>query len=117
MVLAGLCTIIGHSWPIYLGFRGGKGVATGLGVIAMLMPAVTVFVFLVWLLIVVLTRYVSLGSVVAAALVPVAGLMTCAPAVYVWFSLLAAMFVIVRHRENIKRLRAGTENRIKSGHR
>lgn len=117
MVLAGLCTIIGHSWPIYLGFRGGKGVATGLGVIAMLMPAVTVFVFLVWLLIVVLTRYVSLGSVVAAALVPLAALLTGAPAVYVWFSLLAAMFVIVRHRENIKRLRAGTENRIKSGHR
>ena len=92
MILCGVLAIVGHSLSLFLRFHGGKGVATGLGVILMLMPKVTGIVFLVWLLLVLATRYVSLGSIVAAAL------------------------IIVRHRSNITRLLNGTENRISAGH-
>ena len=73
MVLGGIAAILGHSASVFLRFKGGKGVATGLGVIAMLMPAVTGVVFFAWLVIVLVTRYVSLGSIVGAALVAPTG--------------------------------------------
>ena len=116
MILCGVLAIVGHSLSLFLRFHGGKGVATGLGVILMLMPKVTVIVFLVWLLLVLATRYVSLGSIVAAALVPVLALVFGYPALYVAFGVLAAALIIVRHRSNITRLLNGTENRISAGH-
>lgn len=116
MILCGVLAIVGHSLSLFLRFHGGKGVATGLGVILMLMPKVTVIVFLVWLLLVLATRYVSLGSIVAAALVPVLALVFGYPAIYVAFGVLAAALIIVRHRSNITRLLNGTENRISAGH-
>jgi glycerol-3-phosphate acyltransferase PlsY len=116
MILCGVLAIVGHSLSLFLRFHGGKGVATGLGVILMLMPKVTVIVFLVWLLLVLATRYVSLGSIVAAALVPVLALVFGYPALYVVFGVLAAALIIVRHRSNITRLLNGTENRISAVH-
>lgn len=116
MILCGVLAIVGHSLSLFLRFHGGKGVATGLGVILMLMPKVTVIVFLVWLLLVLATRYVSLGSIVAAALVPVLAFVFGYPALYVAFGVLAAALIIVRHRSNITRLLNGTENRISAGH-
>lgn len=116
MILCGVLAIVGHSLSLFLRFHGGKGVATGLGVILMLMPKVTGIVFLVWLLLVLATRYVSLGSIVAAALVPVLALVFGYPALYVVFGVLAAALIIVRHRSNITRLLNGTENRISAGH-
>ena len=116
MILCGVLAIVGHSLSLFLRFHGGKGVATGLGVILMLMPKVTVIVFLVWLLLVLATRYVSLGSIVAAALVPVLALVFGYPALSVVFGVLAAALIIVRHRSNITRLLNGTENRISAGH-
>ena len=116
MILCGVLAIVGHSLSLFLRFHGGKGVATGLGVILMLMPKVTLIVFLVWLLLVLATRYVSLGSIVAAALVPVLALVFGYPALYVVFGVLAAALIIVRHRSNITRLLNGTENRISAGH-
>ena len=116
MILCGVLAIVGHSLSLFLRFHGGKGVATGLGVILMLMPKVTGIVFLVWLLLVLATRYVSLGSIVAAALVPVLALVFGYPALYVVFGVLAAALIIVRHRSNITRLLIGTENRISAGH-
>lgn len=116
MILCGILAIVGHSLSLFLRFHGGKGVATGLGVILMLMPKVTVIVFLVWLFLVLATRYVSLGSIVAAALVPVLALVFGYPALYVAFGVLAAALIIVRHRSNITRLLNGTENRISAGH-
>lgn len=116
MILCGVLAIVGHSLSLFLRFHGGKGVATGLGVILMLMPKVTVIVFFVWLLLVLATRYVSLGSIVAAALVPVLALVFGYPALYVAFGVLAAALIIVRHRSNITRLLNGTENRISAGH-
>ena len=116
MILCGVLAIVGHSLSLFLRFHGGKGVATGLGVILMLMPKATVIVFLVWLLLVLATRYVSLGSIVAAALVPMLALVFGYPALYVAFGVLAAALIIVRHRSNITRLLNGTENRISAGH-
>ena len=111
MVLGGIAAILGHSASVFLRFKGGKGVATGLGVIAMLMPVVTVIVFFAWLLI------VSLGSIVGAALVPVLAFLFDYPTEYTLFGVLAAVLVIVRHHANIGRLLNGTESKIKAGHR
>ena len=111
-VLGGLFAIIGHSFSIFLGFHGGKGVATSLGVLTMLMGDVTFIVFVVWFTIVYMTRYVSLGSVVTGFLTPILAALYGYPMEYVLFTVIAAILVIVRHRENIKRLMNGTENKI-----
>ena len=117
MVLAGICAIIGHSCSVFLKFKGGKGVATGLGVIVMLMPLPAPIVFAVWLLIVKISGYVSLGSIIAAALVPILAWLQGYAMEYTVFGLLAAAFVIVRHKANIIRLLNGSESKIKAGHR
>ena len=117
MVLCGVFAILGHSCSVFLGFKGGKGVATGLGVIAMLMPSVTLIVFLLWLGIVRMTGYVSLASCVAAVFVPVMAWCFGSPAEYISFGLLAAVLIVVRHKSNILRLMNGTESKIKAGHR
>ena len=117
LVLGGIAAILGHSASVFLRFKGGKGVATGLGVIAMLMPAVTGVVFFAWLVIVLVTRYVSLGSIVGAVLVPVLAFFFGCPTEYTVFGVLAAILVIVRHHTNITRLLNGTESKIKAGHR
>lgn len=117
LVLVGIFAIFGHSCSLFLHFKGGKGVATGLGVIAMLMPQTTIVVFLFWLIIVYLTRYVSLGSIIAAAGVPLLAWWANAPAEYIIFGVVAAVFVIYRHKTNIKRLLKGTESKIKAGKR
>ena len=111
-----LCVILGHIWPMVYKFKGGKGVATGLGVLCMLMPQVTGIVFLIWLVIVKLTGYVSLGSIVAAICVPVLAFIFHAPAEYLVFGVIAALLIVVRHKANIGRLLNGTESKIKAGH-
>ena len=116
-VLGGVFAIVGHSASLFLGLKGGKGVATGLGVIAMLMPLPTLLVFLVWLAIVYLTKYVSLGSIVGAALVPVLSFVFHLPTEYTVFGVFAAVLIIYRHKANIGRLLNGTESKIKAGHR
>jgi acyl phosphate:glycerol-3-phosphate acyltransferase len=109
----GGAAVLGHVFPVFLGFRGGKGVATGAGVVLGLAPLAFIAAFATWALVVKLTGYVSLGSVLAAAVLP--------PAVYLLhpdrrpmvglFVLLAAL-IIALHRKNIKRLLSGTENRF-----
>lgn len=111
----GIGAIAGHNWSVFLKFKGGRGVATGLGVIAMLVPKVTVIVFAVWALIVYFTRYVSLASIVAAALVPVSMWLLHVRQEFFYFGILAALFVIIRHRPNIERLLKGEEPKIKAG--
>ncbi len=112
MVLGGLFALLGHIFPIFLAFRGGKGVATALGVIAALMPQITLIVFAVWLVIVLLTRYVSLGSIIAAILTPILAAAFREPKEFFVFALAAAIVIIWRHKENISRLKAGRENKI-----
>lgn len=114
MVLTGIFAIVGHSLSIFLKFKGGKGVATGLGVIAMLMGKVTLIVFLLWFAIVYVTRYVSLGSCVAALFVPILAYWFNEPTEFVIFGIIAAVLIIVRHKSNIIRLLDGTESKIKA---
>ena len=117
LVLGGIMAIVGHSCSIFLRFQGGKGVATGLGVIAMLMPKATILIFLLWFFIVYLTGYVSLGSIIAASAVPFFAWWGEEPGAYIVFGIAAAIFVIYRHKTNIQRLLAGTESKIKAGKR
>lgn len=111
-VVAGLTAISGHNWSPFVKFKGGRGVATAAGVALRLMPKIGLTVFIIWALIVAITRYVSLGSIIAAILLPVLTLIWLDPAAkipYFIFSLAAALFIIVRHFPNIKRLLNGTE--------
>ena len=115
--LGGILAIVGHSASIFLKLKGGKGVATGLGVLIMLMPKVSVCVFFIWLIIVMISKYVSLASIVAAAFVPILAYAFDMPMEFVIFGIVAAIFVIYRHKTNIVRLLNGNENKIKAGHR
>ena len=116
--LAVVAVVLGHNYPVFLGFKGGRGVATGLGVLIALSPIVAVICFAIWGIIVYFTKLVSLGSIVAAALVPVLMYVMGESWWFVGFGALAALFVIIRHRENISRLLAGKElkvERVKKG--
>lgn len=117
MIIGGIMAIIGHSLSLFLKFKGGKGVATGLGVLIMLMPSVSAIVFLIWLVIVLISKYVSLASIIAAVFVPVCAFAAGMSYDYVAFGIVAALFVIYRHKSNIVRLINGTENKIKAGKR
>jgi glycerol-3-phosphate acyltransferase PlsY len=117
-VVAGVAAFLGHLFPIYLRFRGGKGVATGAGVIAVLVPVIALVVVLAWGLVLALTRYVSLASLTAAVLL--FGLRLCW-AEHPWdskhlvvtlFCAIGASLVFLRHSSNIRRLLQGTEHRI-----
>jgi len=109
---AGLATIIGHSWSIFLRFGGGKGVATGLGVLVVLSwPAALAFA-VVWIVTMLVTRYASLSSLLACAVAPVALAIQRAPRAYVAYGVIALILVAWRHEQNIRRLIAGTELRL-----
>lgn len=116
-VAYGLAAIAGHVWPFTLRFRGGKGVATGAGVLLALAPLTTLVALFVWIGIVSLTRYVSVGSIATATLVPLLAIVFDAPGATVWFCVVVALFVWWTHRENLRRLLAGTEHRFGSGRR
>lgn len=122
-IVAAVGCIVGHNFPVWLRFKGGKGVATSLGVIFGMMPLVSLIIFAIWGLVFKTTRYVSLASLLAAIALPltVVVLMLFGPANgwasvhgwgYFYFAVAAALLVIRRHRENITRLRSGTENRF-----
>ena len=110
----GVCVMLGHSYPVFLGFRGGKGVATGAGLVAGLAPLAALVGFVVWLVTFLLSRYVSLGSMMAAVAVGICGWafygkrepLYLMPTVLTILSIL----VILRHRSNISRLIKGTES-------
>ena len=118
-VAAGLLAIIGHMFPVWLGFKGGKGVATALGVVAMLAPQSTAFTFGVFVALFAITRIVSLGSIIAAAVFAVLQMIQLWPQPFraeTWsiasFSLAVPVLIIVRHRANIGRLLRGEEHRF-----
>ena len=111
---AGLAAFLGHVYTVFLGFKGGKGVATALGVFLGVSPlavlgAMTIFALLVWK-----WRYISLGSISAAAAMPILVAILDRRPVLVGMTVVVAALVIWKHRENIGRLRAGTENQFKA---
>ena len=111
--LTGLtAAILGHSFSIFTRFRGGKGVATALGGAAALMPVAAITGALVWLALFYSTRYVSVASMAMAVALPVVAYFFPGDRVVFVFAAILAVFVIVRHRENIQRLLHGTENRF-----
>jgi acyl phosphate:glycerol-3-phosphate acyltransferase len=117
---SGIAAIIGHCFPIWLGFRGGKGVATGVGVFLMMAPLAVAGAGVIFVLIVWVTRYVSLGSILAAAAVPVLVALQhflVRPVPGFQFVLVTALvgglIIIIMHRANIGRLLSGTENKFK----
>lgn len=114
-VVTALGALLGHNYSVFLGFKGGKGVATALGLLVFLMPKAAPCSFGVWLVLVLATRYVSLGSIVAAIVTPFLAWYMEYPLAYVIFSAIAAFFVVLRHKENIQRLLSGTESKIKPG--
>ncbi len=111
-IFGGISAVAGHNWPIYLRFKGGKGVATACGVIIALAPKVILLLILIWVVIIWITKYVSLASVIAAFSAPIAFLLFKQPVPYVIFSFIVAAFVIYRHRTNIQRLLKGQEAKV-----
>ncbi|NLA58594.1 MAG: glycerol-3-phosphate 1-O-acyltransferase PlsY [Firmicutes bacterium] len=111
-IMAGVAAIVGHNWPIYLRFKGGMGIATSLGVVMTLTPVVALVLLGLWIIIVGITRYISLASLAVAFLFPVFLLVFDAPWTYVLAGVLISAFAIHRHRDNIKRLLGGTEHKI-----
>lgn len=110
--IAAVAAMAGNCWSVYLGFRGGKGVATGLGAFLRLVPWATVPAALVWLGVTVSFRYVSLGSMAAALSVPLGAVLLGYPLAAVGATAAGAVIVVARHRDNIRRLLAGRERRL-----
>jgi glycerol-3-phosphate acyltransferase PlsY len=110
----GVAAILGHVFSLFVGFKGGKGVATAAGVMLGLTPLALAISATVWALLVLLTGYVSLGSIAAAAVLPVAVYLLERPATaeLLWIDIAVAAGVIFLHRRNIHRLLKGTENRF-----
>jgi glycerol-3-phosphate acyltransferase PlsY len=116
-ILAGVSSVIGHSYPVWLGFKGGKGVATSFGVVFGLIPLAALIAVLVWLITFGTTRYVSVASMTAAIALPITVLVMLyvkllSGLTLLLFSICLAAIVIWRHRSNLSRLMSGTEPRF-----
>ena len=121
-VVTGLCAVLGHNYSPWVAFKGGKGIATSAGVLIALMPAAVVILLVVWLLAFFISRYVSLASIIAAAVLPVLTIFgswyhgkiadgTWNKPLFIFTAIIGIM-AVWKHRTNIQRLRAGTENRF-----
>jgi len=110
--LAGFAAIMGHIYPVWLRFKGGKGVATACGVFSVLTPAVVPPVLTIFLATVALTKYISLGSLLATIALPPIAYAIGSPPPSVFAAIAASVVIVIRHRSNLVRLRTGTERRI-----
>lgn len=116
IAISSIAVILGHNFPIYYGFKGGKGIATSLGVLLTVEWQLGLVCLIFALILMILTRMVSLGSITAAILYPVLVLVQGTAFtnkwIYIAFSLIIALMAIIRHRSNIKRIYNGTENKL-----
>ncbi len=112
VLVAGLLCITGHNWPIYFGFRGGKGALTSITVLFFSDYRIALILIALFLAIVALTRYVSLGSMVAAVLLPILGLIFQNGFEFLLFALILTLMLVYRHRTNIVRLLKGEESKL-----
>lgn len=112
VVLAGIFAILGHIFSPFIGGRGGRGVATGLGVVIGIAPQIALFLFLIWGAVVLLFRYVSLASLTAAFFFPLLMSFTGQPLPYLLLSFIISTLVIIRHKPNLERLFRGEEHKI-----
>ncbi len=109
-MLCGFAAIIGHIWPIIFGFRGGKGIATGIGAVLALSPQLAGICILIGLLIILFTKYVSLAAIIGVCVLPIAAFFLNSQ--YLFWGLSVALVALIKHRSNIKRLLAGTESKV-----
>lgn len=107
-----LAAVFGHCWPVFLKFKGGKGVATGAGTSIALAPLVGLLMFALWWAVAFLTRYTSLAAIVVMLVSPVAFIVSGQPLPYVLYAIIGGAAVIWRHRENVKALLNGTERKV-----
>lgn len=112
ILLAGVMAIVGHNLSIFLKFDGGRGVATSVGVLGSLAPIEVLIVGAIWFTIILLTRYVSLASITGAVILPILMFVFGKPNFIIIFGVLISAFVIYSHKDNIKRLLNGNENKI-----
>lgn len=112
VALSGIAVLAGHSWPVFLGFKGGKLVATGMGVITAISPPTGITAMLVWIVVTGVTRYVSVGSIIAVALIPILMLVWHLSPPFLALGVFAAIFAVYKHIPNIKRIVAGTEPKV-----
>ncbi len=111
--LIGLSAITGHNFSLFLGFRGGKGVATSIGVLLLYTPYAALLTVLIWSAVVLITKYSSLGAIISFTLLPLSVLLLDShDRIRVIMSLLIALFIVIRHQDNIRRLIKGTERKI-----
>lgn len=112
MFLGGLGAILGHNWPLYFGFKGGKGILTSFSVVMMTAPYIGLVLLGIFIVIVAATRYVSLGSIAGCVLFPVFIAVWYKNAVFVTYAVILAALAIIRHNQNIVRLLNGTESKL-----
>lgn len=113
IALVGFAVFLGHLFPVFLKFKGGKGVATGAGVYLAISPLVILTSFGIFIIVFLIWKYVSLGSLVGTAVIPLfLLLLKTTPTEYFLLSLFLTIFVFIKHKDNIKRLLAGTENKV-----
>jgi glycerol-3-phosphate acyltransferase PlsY len=111
-VAVALMPVIGHSRSVFLGFKGGKSAATGLGTFLALNPVTAGLIFAAWIMVLAASKIVSLASIGAAFVAPFVSYFCGAPPAIIGFAVVGSLYVIVRHRSNLKRLMNGTEPRI-----
>ncbi|MEI7024568.1 glycerol-3-phosphate 1-O-acyltransferase PlsY [Paenibacillus sp. y28] len=111
-ICCGLAAIIGHNWPVYFGFKGGKGIATTIGVVVSLSFLPALFAGIIAILSIVITRYVSLGSLLFTLFLPIFILLMKQSVEILLLSIVLFIFAVVRHRSNIRKLLTGQENKI-----
>jgi glycerol-3-phosphate acyltransferase PlsY len=111
-MLAGGMAIVGHNWPAFLSFKGGKGIATSFGLIIVLFPKIGLILFAAVVPLILLTRFVSLGSITAAVLFPVLLIAYTEPVNIIIMGFWIALMAILRHKDNLVRLWEGKENKI-----
>ena len=112
LAAVGLAAVAGHCWPVFLRFRGGKGVATGAGTSIGLAPLVGLGLFAFWWIVVLLSRYTSLGAIAVMVVSPFAFWLSGKPLPYVLYAVIGGALVLWRHRENARALLKGTERKI-----
>ncbi|MCK4309035.1 MAG: glycerol-3-phosphate 1-O-acyltransferase PlsY [Candidatus Atribacteria bacterium] len=112
ITIAGLAVICGHDWSLFLGFKGGKGIATTFGVVFALNPTISILALIIWGVVLITTRYVSLSSIFAVISIFIFTILFKQPYEYIIFSAIILILGIFKHKENIERLKSGKERKI-----
>ena len=111
-VLCAIGAVLGHVYPIYYKFKGGKGAGTLIGIIGVLFPQCIIYALLSWIITLVFTGFVSLGTMIAGIVLSICAYIFEVPDTYLYFSILMSLFIIFTHRSNIQRIITGNENRF-----